>query len=98
MRLGGQFSAGDNMHDSKSTPPAIVNKLNTPLKAALKDSDLVKRQEALDISVMTASRLEPATHCKFVETEVHRWSAAIKAAGQYADYAVARVSRALRFC
>lgn len=66
-------------------PPAIVNKLNNALKAALKGPDLIKRQEALGITVVTDNRLEPATHRKFVETEVQRWSAVIKAAGQYAD-------------
>ena len=85
-RLNGfSVSVWHGLYAPKNTPPAIVNKLNTALKSALKDPDLVKRQEALGITVVTDSRLEPAIHRKFVETEVQRWSAVIKAAGQYAD-------------
>jgi tripartite-type tricarboxylate transporter receptor subunit TctC len=82
---GFSVSVWHGLYAPKNTPPAILTKLNTALKAALKDPDLIKRQEALGISVVTDSRLEPATHRKFVEAEVQRWSAVIKAAGQYAD-------------
>ena len=69
----------------KGTPPAVLSKLNQALKAALKDPDLIKRQEALGISVVADNRLEPAHHKKFVEAEMARWATVIKAAGQYAD-------------
>lgn len=73
------------LYAPRGTPPAVLAKLNQALRAALKDPDLIKRQEALGINVVTDNRLEPVNHRKFVETEILRWSAVIKAAGQYAD-------------
>lgn len=69
----------------KNTPPAVLAKLNTAVRAALKDPELIKRQEAVGISVITDQRLEPAGHRQFVEKEIARWSGVIKASGQYAD-------------
>jgi len=67
------------------TPPAVLAKLNTALRAALKDAELIKRQEALGITVVTDGRLDPVGHKKFVEDEMARWAKVIKAAGAYAD-------------
>jgi tripartite-type tricarboxylate transporter receptor subunit TctC len=78
-------SVWHGLYAPRGTPPAVVAKLNLALKAALKDPGLIKRQEALGISVVTDQRTEPAHHRKFVEAEMARWSAVIKAAGQYAD-------------
>jgi tripartite-type tricarboxylate transporter receptor subunit TctC len=78
-------SVWHGLYAPRGTPPAVLAKLNHALKAALKDPDLIKRQEALGISVISDSRLEPANHRKFVESEMARWSKVIKAAGQYAD-------------
>jgi tripartite-type tricarboxylate transporter receptor subunit TctC len=73
------------LYAPKDTPPAVLAKLSGALRASLKDPDLIKRQEALGISVITDGRVEPAGHRKFVEAEVARWSKVIKAAGAYAD-------------
>jgi tripartite-type tricarboxylate transporter receptor subunit TctC len=73
------------LYAPKDTPPAVLTRLNGALRAALKDPELIKRQEALGISVVTDGRVEPAGHRKFVEAEVARWSKVIKAAGAYAD-------------
>jgi len=78
-------SVWHGLYAPKGTPAAVLSKLNQALKAALKDSDLIKRQEALGISVVADNRLEPANHKKFVEAEMARWAVVIKAAGQYAD-------------
>jgi tripartite-type tricarboxylate transporter receptor subunit TctC len=78
-------SVWHGLYAPKGTPPAVIAKLNQALKTALKDPDLIKRQESLGISVVTDARLEPANHKKFVEAEMVRWSTVIKAAGQYAD-------------
>jgi tripartite-type tricarboxylate transporter receptor subunit TctC len=69
----------------KSTPAPVLAKLNDALRGALKDPELIKRQEALGISVVSDSRVEPAAHKKFVEGEVARWAKVIQAAGAYAD-------------
>ncbi|WP_431259972.1 tripartite tricarboxylate transporter substrate-binding protein [Roseateles chitinivorans] len=73
------------LYAPKDTPAPVLKKLNDALKAALKDPDLIKRSEALGISVVNDGRLEPAGHKHFVETEVARWKKVIEASGQYAD-------------
>ncbi len=78
-------SVWHGLYAPRGTPPAVVAKLNQALRAALKDPDLIKRQESLGLSVVSDNRLEPANHRKFVESEMARWSTVIKAAGQYAD-------------
>ncbi len=66
-------------------PAAVSSKINTALKAALKDADFVKKQEGLGAVVVTDSRVEPAEHKKFVAAEIAKWSPIIKASGVYAD-------------
>jgi tripartite-type tricarboxylate transporter receptor subunit TctC len=73
------------LYAPKNTPTPVLAKLNEALRSALKDPELVKRQEALGISVVSDSRVEPAAHKKFVEGEVARWAKVIQAAGAYAD-------------
>lgn len=73
------------LYAPKNTPAPILAKLNEALRAALKDPELIKRQEALGITVVSDARVEPAAHKKFVEAEVARWAKVIQAAGAYAD-------------
>jgi tripartite-type tricarboxylate transporter receptor subunit TctC len=69
----------------KGTPKAVTDKLNAALRAALKDPDFIKREEALGAVIITDARLGGAEHKKFVADEIAKWSPIIKAAGQYAD-------------
>jgi len=73
------------LYAPKGTPPDVVARINTALKAALKDPEFIKRQEGLGAVVVNDKRLEPAEHKKFVLAEIARWSPIIKAAGVYAD-------------
>jgi tripartite-type tricarboxylate transporter receptor subunit TctC len=73
------------LYAPKGTPKAVTDKINTALRAALKDSDFIKRQEALGAVVVTDARVGGAEHKKFVEAEINKWGPVIKAAGQYAD-------------
>jgi len=73
------------MYAPKGTPKAIQEQLNAALRAALKDADFVKKQEALGAVVMTDARTGQVEHKKFVEAEIAKWGPVIKAAGQYAD-------------
>jgi tripartite-type tricarboxylate transporter receptor subunit TctC len=82
---GFNVSIWHGMYAPKGTPPAVIEKVNTALKAALKDADFIKKQEALGAVVVTDGRLAPAEHKKFVAAEIAKWGPAIKAAGQYAD-------------
>ena len=82
---GFNVSIWHGMYAPKGTPKAVIDKLNTALRAALKEPEFNKRQEALGAVVITDARLAPAEHKKYVEAEIAKWGPAIKAAGQYAD-------------
>ena len=73
------------LYAPKGTPKAVLDQLNTALRAALKDPEFIKREEALGAVVVTDGRLAPAEHKKFVEAEINKLGGAIKAAGPYAD-------------
>ena len=73
------------LYAPKGTPAAVVTKINDALKVALKDPDFIKKQEGLGAVVVTDKRIEPAEHKKFVQAEIDKWGAIIKAAGTYAD-------------
>jgi tripartite-type tricarboxylate transporter receptor subunit TctC len=82
---GFNVSIWHGLYAPKGTPKPVIDKLNTALKAALKDADFIKREEALGAVVVTDARINPAEHKKFVEAEINKWAPVIKAAGQYAD-------------
>ena len=82
---GFNVSIWHGLYAPKGTPKAAVDKINAALRAALKDPEFIKRQEALGAVVVTDARLAQAEHKKFVEAEIAKWGPAIKAAGQYAD-------------
>ena len=73
------------LYAPKGTPKAVLDKVNTALKAALKDPEFIKREEALGAVVTTDARTNPAEHKAWVTSEINKWTPAIKAAGQYAD-------------
>ncbi len=73
------------MYAPKGTPKPVVDKINAALRAALKDPEFVKREEALGAVVITDARLDGAEHKKFVAAEIAKWASIIKAAGEYAD-------------
>ncbi len=73
------------LYAPKGTPKALTDRINAALKEALKDPEFIKRQEALGAVVITDGRVNPAEHKKFVASEIDKWGAVIKAAGQYAD-------------
>jgi tripartite-type tricarboxylate transporter receptor subunit TctC len=73
------------LYAPKGTPQAVQDKVNTALKAALKDAEFIKREEALGAVVVTDARVNGPDHKKFVEAEINKWGPVIKAAGQYAD-------------
>ena len=73
------------LYAPKGTPAAVLAKLNDALKTALKDPEFIKKQEGLGAVVAADKRIEPAEHKKFVQAEIEKWGAVIKAAGTYAD-------------
>jgi tripartite-type tricarboxylate transporter receptor subunit TctC len=82
---GFNVSIWHGMYAPKGTPKAVTDKLNAALRAALKDPEFVKREEALGAVIVTDARLSGEEHKKFVTAEIAKWGPIIKAAGQYAD-------------
>ena len=82
---GFNVSIWHGLYAPKGTPPAVLARLNTALKEALRDAEFIRRQEALGAVVVTDARTSPDEHKKFVAAEIAKWGAVIKAAGQYAD-------------
>ena len=80
-----QVTIWHGLYAPKGTPAEVQAKINTALKAALKDPEFIKKQEGLGAVVVTDKRVEPAEHKKFVAAEIAKWSPVIKAAGVYAD-------------
>jgi tripartite-type tricarboxylate transporter receptor subunit TctC len=73
------------LYAPKGTPAPVLKKLNDALKAALKDPDFIKREEALGAVVVNDKRTDPVEHKKFVKAEINKWSPLIKQAGVYVD-------------
>jgi tripartite-type tricarboxylate transporter receptor subunit TctC len=69
----------------KGLPPAIVAKLSTTLRTALKDPDLVKRFNDINTEPMSDDKATPAAAERMLLSEIDRWAPIIKASGQYAD-------------
>jgi tripartite-type tricarboxylate transporter receptor subunit TctC len=82
---GFEMSVWHGVYAPKGTPSAVLAKLNAAIRTALKDPELIKRQEALGVRIVTDSRLEPAEHKKYVEAEMTRWGKIIKDSGETAD-------------
>jgi tripartite-type tricarboxylate transporter receptor subunit TctC len=82
---GFQVTIWHGLYGPKNMPAAISSKINTALKAALKDADFVKKQEGLGAIVVHDNRVEAAEHKKFVSAEIVKWAPIIKASGVYAD-------------
>ena len=73
------------LYAPRGTPAPVLRKLNDALKAAVKDPEFIRKQEAGGASVITDNRVEPAVHKAFVLAEVAKWAPVIKAGGVYAD-------------
>lgn len=80
-----QVTIWHGLYAPKGTPAHVTQKINEALKLALKDPEFIKKQEGLGAVVATDKRIEPAEHKKFVQAEIEKWGAVIKAAGTYAD-------------
>lgn len=69
----------------KGTPPAVVQRLSTALKTALKDPELVKRFNDINTEPMPEQRATPEAAQFTLVSEIDRWAPIIKASGEYAD-------------
>jgi tripartite-type tricarboxylate transporter receptor subunit TctC len=69
----------------KGTPPAALEKLNTALRAALKDPAVVSRMTDLAADIVPESKQTPEGLKVFLQQEIDKWGPIIKAAGVFAD-------------
>ena len=69
----------------RGTPPEVLARLNAALREALKDPDLIKRQEALGLRLVTDARLSASGHKAYVQAEMARWGKVIKDSGETAE-------------
>jgi tripartite-type tricarboxylate transporter receptor subunit TctC len=82
---GFDLTVWHGLYAPKGTPAAVVKQLNDALKAALKDADFIKKQDALGAIVVTDGRVESAAHKAFVAAEIAKLKPVIEAAKQFAD-------------
>jgi tripartite-type tricarboxylate transporter receptor subunit TctC len=78
---GFNFSVWHRLYAPKGTPRPIVDKINAALRVALKNPALIKRQQALGISIVNDDRLSSEGHRTFFEKEAARWADVIRQAG-----------------
>ena len=82
---GFEVTIWHGLYAPKGTPADVITKVNTALKAALKDPDFIAKQEKLGAVIVADKRVEPAEHKKFVMAEIAKWSPVIAASKQYIE-------------
>ena len=82
---GFEVTIWHGLYAPKGTPSDVSVKLNNAIKAALKNPEFIKKQEALGAIVVNDKRINSAEHKKFVADEIAKWGPIIQAAGVYAD-------------
>lgn len=73
------------LYAPKGTPDAIVQKLATAARGALKDAEIVRRFGEINTTVASPERATPEALKAHLYAEIDKWAPLIKAAGQYAD-------------
>ena len=69
----------------KGTPAPIVQKLRAATLAAMKTPAIREKLEAAGLTLVADDRSTPESLGKFVESEIAKWAAPIKASGASAD-------------
>jgi tripartite-type tricarboxylate transporter receptor subunit TctC len=69
----------------KGTPKEALDKLNTALRAALKDPDVAARFAELGAQIVPESKQNPAALRDWLKAEIEKWQPLIRKAGVYAD-------------
>ena len=82
---GFEVTIWHGLYAPKGIPSDVSAKLNNAIKAALKNPEFIKKQEALGAIVVNDKRINSAEHKKFGADEIAKWGPIIQAAGVYAD-------------
>ncbi len=73
------------MYAPKGTPPAVLDKVNKALKAALNNPEVKARLAESNIEVVPMSKVTPNGLKDHLEAEINKWGPVIRKAGAYAD-------------
>ncbi|PWK35590.1 tripartite tricarboxylate transporter substrate-binding protein [Cupriavidus plantarum] len=89
LREGGlkdfEVKVWHGIYAPKGTPPAVIDKLDGALKAALKDPAVVSRMQELGAVIVPEDKQTPEGLRTWLASEIDKWSPIIKAAGVKAD-------------
>ena len=73
------------LYAPKGTPKEVLDKLNTALRAALKDPDVAARFADLGAQIVPEAKQTPAGLRDWLKAEIDKWEPLIRKAGVYAD-------------
>ena len=89
LREGGlkgfEVKVWHGVYAPKGTPPAVIDKLNGALRAALKDPAVAARMKDLGAVIVPEDKQTPEGLRTWLASEIDKWSPIIKAAGVKAD-------------
>jgi tripartite-type tricarboxylate transporter receptor subunit TctC len=69
----------------KGTPRPIVDRMNTAVRTALKDPDVIKRMDDLGAEIVPDATNTPEALQAWLQSEINKWGPVIKAGGKFAD-------------
>lgn len=82
---GFNVSIWHGLYAPRGTPQAVLARLNQALRAALRDAQFLRSQEALGAIVTTDSRYGREQHKAFVRSEIDIWRTVVEPASRFAD-------------
>lgn len=82
---GFQMVVWHGIYAPKGTPPAVVQKVNAAVRAALKDPAFQQRMKDLGAEIVPEAKQSPDGLKTWLKTETDRLGPVIRAAGAYAD-------------
>ena len=69
----------------KGTPKPIVDRMNTAVRTALKDPDVIKRMDDLGAEIVPDKTNTPEALQAWLKSEIDKYGPVIKAGGKFAD-------------
>jgi len=82
---GFEVKVWHGIYAPKGTPRAAIDKVNTALRAALKDPTVIARMTELASDIVPESKQTPEALRSWLQSEIEKWGPVIRAAGVYAD-------------
>ncbi|MDT7838095.1 tripartite tricarboxylate transporter substrate-binding protein [Aquabacterium sp. OR-4] len=82
---GFEVKVWHGVYAPKGTPPALIERFGTALRAALKDPAIVQRMGELGAEIVPEAKQTPEGLRSWLKPEIDKWGALIRSAGQYAD-------------